>query len=333
MSERPRATLQDVAGEASVSLKTASRAVNNEPHVSQATRDRVLAAARRLGFQLNTGASLLARGLTSNSVGLVTGDLANPFYAALAKGIESELRTRGMQVTLASSDESPEIETALVGELARRQVRAVIVVSTLDDHGEYASLLDRGIPLVFVDRPASGIEADSVVIDDAAGGRLAAEHLLAAGHRRIAFLGDYDRLPTFRGRLAGFRGALEAAGVSAPELERAGAHDPETAAARTRELLALDARPTAIFASNNRATIGALAALGPRRDGPALVGFDDFELAAYAGITVVRHDPVAMGRQAALLALGRLEAPDAPAQRLVLPVELIARGSGERPPG
>lgn len=334
MTITARATLTDVAAEAGVSLKTASRAVNGEPYVSAGTRDRVLAAARALGFQLNAGASLLARGITSSFVGLVTGDLANPFYAALAKGVESELRSHGMQVTLASSDESPETERALVDELARRQVRAVLVVSTLDDHGSYAALQQRGIPVVFVDRAGTGLDADSVVIDNEGGGRTAAAHLLAAGHRRIAFLGDYDRLPTYRERLAGFRAALAEAGVDADALVRAGAHDLDTASALTRTLLALPEAPTAIFASNNRATIGALRELGridaARR--PALVGFDDFDLAEYAGVTVVRHDPVEMGCSAARLALARLDEHGTPPQQLVLPTELVARGSGERPP-
>jgi LacI family transcriptional regulator len=334
-SPRGAVTLQDVADHAGVSLKTASRAVNGEQYVRQETRDRVLGSASALGFQLNTMASLLARGITSNTVGLVTGDLANPFYAALAKGVEDEIRGKGLQLTLASSDESAETERALVDELARRQVKAVIVVSAMDEHAEYRSLQDRGIPVVFVDRAASGIAADSVVFDNHGGSRDAAAHLLSFGHRRVAFLGDYAWLPTYRDRLAGFAEAMDAAGIESwRELVRDGAHDAMTACHRTTELLDLTEPPTAVFASNNRATVGALQAFGnrPEADRPALIGFDDFDLAEFIGITVVANDPVEMGRRAGLLALEHLGAHTVEPRTFVLPTTLVARGSGERTP-
>jgi LacI family transcriptional regulator len=329
-----RATLQDVATRAGVGLKTASRAVNGEPHVSEATRDRVLEAAAELGFQLNAGASLLARGQTSSFVGLVTGDLTNPFYAALAQGVERELRLVDTGLTLASSDESPGREVALVDELVRRQVRAVIVVSTLESHAAYAALQRRGIPVVLVDRAPVDLDADAVVLENREGGAAAAEHLLAHGHRRIGFLGDVDRLPTFRERLAGFGERMRAAGVDDWERHvRAGAHDPEAAAALTRDLLDGPDAPTALFASNNRATVGALRELSTRADAPpALVGFDDMDLGAVLGLTVVAHDPVEMGRRAALAAIDRLADRRRPTSLVRLPTRVVARGSGERPP-
>ncbi|MFZ4893219.1 LacI family DNA-binding transcriptional regulator [Plantibacter sp. Mn2098] len=336
-STEPRAavTLQAVADQAGVSLKTASRAINGEQYVRQETRDRVLDAAALLGFQLNTMASLLARGITSNTVGLVTGDLANPFYAALAKGVEDEIRGKGLQLTLASSDESADTERALVQELAHRQVKAIIVVSAMDAHGEYRSLQERGIPVVFVDRAAADIAADSVVFDNRGGSRTAAAHLLGVGHRRVAFLGDYEWLPTYRERLAGFAEAMDGSGVDDwRTLVRDGAHDVTTACALTEALLDLPHPPTAVFASNNRATIGALQAFGRRRlsPQPALIGFDDFDLAEFIGVTVVANDPVEMGRRAASLALAHLASRGIEPETYVLPATLIVRGSGERPP-
>jgi LacI family transcriptional regulator len=320
----------DVATLAGVSLKTASRAMNGEPYVATGTRERVRAAAQTLDFSINNTASMLARGVGSKVVGLVIGDLTNPFYAALASGVESELRRHNLRLTLSSSDEAPDLERAIVSDLAKQHVTALIVVSTLDSHESYSSLQERGLPLVFVDRKPLGISADSVVFDNHEGSRMAAQRLLDLGHERIAFIGDYDRLPTYQQRLAGFAEAMDGAGVQGwRDLVRQGAHDVEAARRITLTLMAREA-PTAIFASNNRAAIGAAQAItNLGASAPALIGFDDFDLATVLGITVVSHDPIEMGRRAAQLAV---DAEPHPPQSIVLPTRLIERGSGERPP-
>lgn len=329
----PAPTLAQVAERAGVSLKTASRAVNGEPRVAEATRERVLDAAHQLGFQLNRAASLLARGLTSNLVGLITGDLANPFYSAVAKGVEQELRSRGMQLTVASSDEEPARERELIGEFVDRQVRALILVSTSTDHSDLAGVQARGIPVVFVDRPAVGIDADTVLLDNRRGARVAVEHLIAAGHTSIGFIGDLSRLETHRERLAGFEDAMRAAGLDAERWVRHDAHDVAAALDEARALLTQPEPPTALFTSNNRITIGAVRAMLELDAWPALVGFDDFELADILGITVIAHDPVEMGRTAARLALGAMERRHEGPSGIILPTRLVQRGSGERVAG
>lgn len=328
-----RPTLTQVAELAGVSLKTASRALGGEPYVSAAKRERVFAAAQQLGYQRNAAASLLARGQLFDSVGLITGDLANPFYSALAKGLEDELRTGDLLLTVASSGESPEVEWSLARNLADRQTKALIVASAMDDHTIYRELQDRGVPVLFVDRPAQHIEADSVVFDNAGGGRAAALHLLAAGHRRIAFIGDYDWLPTHRDRLAGMAAALEAAGVTDwRRWLRTGAHDVAAARARTAELLDAAEPPTAFFTGNNRALLGVVEELTYRAPDPlpAVIGFDDVEWARALGLTVIADDPEEMGRQAGRLALTCLADRDRPTKTIVLPATLVPRGSGER---
>lgn len=333
-------TLADVAERAGVSLKTASRAINGEPHVADATRQKVARAASELGFQLNSMASLLKRGIRSNFIGLVTGDLANPFYSSLAKGVERELRSKGLQLVVSSTDENAERERTLVDEMVARQVRALIVVSTLEAGDRLQGAQDRGIPVVFVDRPASDVTADSVVLDNREGARLAVEHLARHGHRRIGFVGDFSRLPTHRQRLDGFLDAMAAVGVAADDarrLVREDLHDAAGARGATLDLLASADPPTALFTSNNRVTIGALTAfrdLAGESVPPALVGFDDFDLADVLGVTVVDHDPVDMGARAARLVLAALDSRE-PARGVaeVLPVRLIERGSGERAPG
>ncbi|AKU16905.1 LacI family DNA-binding transcriptional regulator [Luteipulveratus mongoliensis] len=332
---RPRGvapTLAQVAQHAGVSLKTASRALNGEAHVSPDKQTRVLDAARELGYQLNRTASMLARGVDSHVVGLITGDIANPFYSALAKGVEQELRAWDGQLTVASSDEEPDRERALVHELVTRHVRAVILVSTLDDHQAMRDVQSRGIPVVFVDRVGVGIEADSVVIDNRGGSRTAVEHLIAGGHTSIGFIGDLSRLPSDRERFEGYVETMRAAGLDPTRAVRRGAHSVQAAAEAAHSLLTQDQPPTAIFAGNNRITIGSLQAMNELSVEPALVGFDDFELGDLLGITVVAHSPVEMGRTAARLAIEATERRRTGATSVTLETTLLARGSGERRP-
>lgn len=333
-----RPTLVAVAEHAGVSLKTASRVLNNEPNVAPATRERVQAAARALGFRRNAVATDLARGGASRLVGFVTGDLANPFYSAVASGIELELRGRGLQLVIASTDEDPARERELTQELLERRVGALVVTSTVREHAELHEEVASGLAVVLVDRPAPDIDADTVVIDNRGGVRVAVEHLLEQGHRRIGLVGDESRLWTSRERREAFVATLAERGVANPDrYVRDGAHDADRARAFAAELLALDEPPTAILTANNKITVGALHALRDRvansgADPVALVGFDDFELADLLGITVVGYDAVEMGRRAAALAIARVDNPLAPSQLVVVPTRLVARGSGEVPP-
>lgn len=330
-----RPTLAVVAEAAGVSLKTASRVLNREPNVAPSTRERVLDAATSLGFRRNAVAADLARGGFSRLVGFITGDLANEFYSALASGIERELREHGLQLLTASSDEDPERESSLTGELLERRVGALIVTPAGADHSALRAEIAAGLTVVVVDRPAAGIDVDTVVIDNRGGTRAATLHLLANGHRRIAFVGDEPHLWTYQERSAEFLAVMAEAGLSdAEQWLRSGAHDAAAARELVLELLATPEPPTAVLAANNRVTVGTLQAL---RDVPggsdvAVVGFDDFELADLLGITVVAYDAVELGRRAAELAVARSADPDRPVELVVLPTRVLPRGSGERRP-
>jgi len=328
-----RPTLTQVAALAGVSLKTASRALNREPNVAPATGRRVLDAADTLGYRLNGIARELRRGATSALVGLISGDLANPFYSAVASGIERELRQHGLQLITANNDEDAELERGLVDAFLERRVRALIVVPSGERHDYLAAEGRRGIPFVFLDRPPDGPDADAVLIDNVGGACSAGEHLLAGGHRRIALVADLVRMVPQRDRIEGFVQAMRAAGNAAWEpYLRTDVHDVRRAEDVVRELLALPDPPTAIFTTNNRLTTGALRALRDRSGPTALVGFDDFDLADVLGTTVVGHDMVALGREAARLAFARISGYDGPARTVVVSTSIVARGSGERPP-
>jgi LacI family transcriptional regulator len=333
MGRPPRPTMRHVAERSGVSLKTASRALNGHRHVAEATAARVRLAAEQLGFRLNGIARELRSGATSSAVGLVIGDLANPFYAKIARGAERVLRGRGLQLITTSTDENPDLERALTGELVERRVRALLVVPSSTDHAYLEPESRHGLPVVFLDRPPVGVAADTILLDNRAGARTAIHHLVTAGHRRIGLIGDFSRLATHRERIAGFGDAMTAAGIPDwTRYVRSDSHDVESAEWLTRELLDLVEPPTALFTTNNRNTTGALRALRERSRQPALVGFDDFDLADVLGVTVVAHDPVEMGRIAAELALARLDGATEPTRTVVLPTWLVARGSGEIPP-
>lgn len=329
-----RITLSDVARAAGVSLKTASRALGGEPYVTDDTRRRVLEHAAHLGYERNAAASLLASGRRTDVVGFITGDLSNPFYSIVARGLENGLRERTMHLSVASSGESAEREWDLAQGFAATQARALVVASARREHAAYASVQARGIPVVFVDRPPESIAADSVVWDDRTGGALAAGHLVERGHRRIAFVGDYAWLPTTIERLAGIGDVLDPAGIAWRDLVRTGAHEAAGAGDRVEELLALPDPPTAIVAGNNRIMLGVAARMSatPLASRPALVGFDDFEWSEVLGATVVTGDAEEMGCEAARLALARMSDRDRPVDVRVLPMRLIPRGSGERGP-
>jgi LacI family transcriptional regulator len=328
-----RPTMHHVAERAGVSLKTVSRVVNDEPGVAPATADRVARAISELGFQRNDLARSLRQGRSSATLGLVIEDVANPFYSAIAQAVDTLARARRFMVITGSCAEDPDREHELVLALLRRRVDALLLVPAGAelDHGWLAA---EGVPVVFLDRPPRALAADCVLVDNAGGARSAVQHLIAHGHRRIACVADPAELFTAAERIAGYRGALAAAGIEADaRLVRTESRDAVLTEAIVRELLALppDVRPTALFTGNNRHTVGAVRALRGLEHEIALVGFDDFELAELLAMptTVVRHDAYRMGEQAATLAFERIDGSEDPPRRIVVSTELVPRGSGE----
>jgi LacI family transcriptional regulator len=168
-TESNRPTLRQVAELAGVSLKTASRVFNGEQYVAPETAARVREVAERLGFRPNTIARELRAGARSALVGLIIGDVANPFYARIARGAERRLRDAGLRLISASSDEDPGLERALVSDLLERRVSALLIVSCESDHGYLSAELALGTPLVFLDRSPRDIDADTVVLDNHGG--------------------------------------------------------------------------------------------------------------------------------------------------------------------
>jgi LacI family transcriptional regulator, galactose operon repressor len=323
--------MKDVAAVAGVSLSTVSRVVNGFPPVAPELAAKVERAVQVLGYRHNHTAGTLRRANgRSRTFGLIIEDVSNPFMSAVHRGIEEVARTRGVITFASSSDEDPELEHALIEAVLARRVDGLIVVPTATDHTYLLRDVANGLGLVFVDRPARSIDADSVLSDNRGGARRAVEHLIAHGHRRIAYVGPPPILFTSLERLAGYRAALHLGGLD--EIIRHSVEPAEVGDA-VRELLAAPEPPTALFTSQNLVTIEAVRALHAlgRQHEIAHVGFDDIALAAALepALTVVAQDPLALGRAAAELLFSRLDGGHGPSRRVVLPTPLIERGSGE----
>jgi len=315
-----------------VSIKTVSRVVNDEREVNPETAARVAEVLSRLGYRPNELARSL-KGQRSRTIGLMIADISNPFYADCAKAVEEVARSHGYAVFLCASAEDVEVEREYVGLLARRRVDGLLLVPAADGHEHLREEQDAGLPIVALDRPAEGLSADTVIVKNRTGAREATQHLIRVhGHERIAFVGADEHQYTTRMRLDGYREALEEAGLE--EIARTRAPDIASAARATRELMGSPEPPTAVFAANNLVTVGVLQALeqsGLRvPDDVALVGFDDFELAAVLSprLTLVRQPAAELGRRAASLLFDRLEGrlPPEP-RRVVLETELVVRES------
>jgi LacI family transcriptional regulator len=330
--------MREVATLAGVSLATVSRVINAEGSVRPDLAERVQEAVALLGYRRDLTATNLRRAdRASASIGVVFDDVANPFHAAVLGGVETVARARGVLPLVGSTDEDGERERELAEAFLSRRVDGLIVVPSGTDHSYLRADRDAGVAMVFVDRPPAFIDADSVLSDNAGGAFAATEHLIAAGHRRIAFLGDQSRIFTATERLRGYRDALSRHGIAYDDaLVGMELHESASASEATAALLGLDDPPTALFTAQNLITIGAVArlrALGRHHD-VALVGFDDLPLAdaVEPGLTVVAQDAEQLGRLTAERLFARLDGEAGPSVRVVVPTTLIERGSGELAP-
>ena len=332
---RTRPTMSDVAAAAGVSAKTVSRVVNRESGVSPRVRRSVERAVARLGYRPDLGARNLRRlAGTTATIALLLEDVGNPFSASLLRAVEDAVAPRGISVFAASLDEDPERERTLVEMFMTRRADGLVMAPASDDHSYLAAELQAGTPVVFVDRPPAKLSADAVLTTNRSGAAEGVRHLVACGHRRIAFLGDMRSIATARERYHGYCDALRDEGIEPDEsLAVFDMHDMMSADATVTSLLTGDHPPTALFTSQNLITIGALRALRRLRahGRVAVVGFDDFPLADLVepAVTVIAQDAAAIGSAAARILLRRLDGDTAEPVTLRIPSTLIRRGSGE----
>lgn len=319
----------DVARHAGVSVKTVSRVINHEPNVAQPVADRVLRSISALGFRRNHLASTLRSGRASATIGLLIEDIANPFYATIAKVAAEVAAAHDTLLITASSEEDPEQEQRMLRDLCSRRVDGLLVVPAGADHSYLRPEVELGMPVVFLDRPAGGLLVDTVLLDNRTGAEAGMRRLLGAGHRRIALLLDSVSVYTFRERIAGAQEALAAEGIRYDtRLVREGVRSPATAAAAVAEMLAAPDPPTAFFCLNNRITVGAVQELWRRRSDAELLGFDDFELSHLLPrrVTVIGYDMRRFAQAAVELLFARIAGDGSWPRTVTVPTWLADRG-------
>jgi LacI family transcriptional regulator len=331
-SGRPR--LLDVANAAGVSLRTASRVLNEDPRVAADTRERVRAAMLDLSFSPDAMARSLRAG-TDTAIGFVVESIADPFFAEVIDAVELEMSRHGRSVLVTSTRRDSGTERDVIGRMMQRRIAGLLLCPTGGPHGWLDP--DR-VPLVLVDRPAPGLSADLVEIDDHRAAFDAVAHLAAYGHRRIAYVGDTPAIPTSAARLRGYRDALAQHRLEVDQhLIRCDGATSQAAAHAVSALISSSLEggpPTAILSATTRASLGVVPALhAARRTDIALVAFGDFPMAdaLQPAVTVVDHPGHEIGRVAAARLLARLAQPGLPVERIGVPAPIITRGSGELP--
>ena len=330
-------SVRDVAAHAGVSIGTVSNVLNRPHVVAAGTRARVLAAIEELSFVRNDSARTLRMG-RSRTIGLLVLDISNPFFTDVSRGVEEVANGAGMAVILCNSDDDAAKEAAHLELLAEQQVQGVLLTPTATLSPHLEALRARGTPVVFVDRRAPSADQCSVAVDDVLGGRLAAEHLLERGHRRIAFIGGSSGLPQVRERHDGVEQAVREAGSDVALT----VFSPEKLTVATgreagSQLLGMPAarRPTAVVCANDLLALGLLQQMvrhGVRvPDDLAIVGYDDIDFAEAAAVplTSVRKPRQELGRRAAELLLDEATDPEhhTHVQELFEPVLIVRESS------
>ena len=333
--------IADVARVAGVSKATASRALSGRGYVSADTRERVVRAAADMGFVVSSNAASLVTGQSRN-VGVVVPHLDRWFFTQVLEGIESALIAAGYDLTLYRLSADPDQRRRVFDYfLVRKRVDAVIAIGIALTADEVQMLVSLGKPIVGVGGEISGIATLS--IDDVAASRLATEHLVALGHRKIVHLGgEHDEQADFRvlaNRLSGFRTALADARLDGGDDFRTTVFSIPGGFETGLALLSDAAnRPTAIVAGCDEIAIGVIVAarqLGIRvPEHLSVIGIDDHELSGMFDLTTVRQEPAAQGALAVTLALDELAEPSGTAAPtpVLVPVELVERGSTAPPP-
>jgi LacI family transcriptional regulator len=330
------ASIRDVAQRAGVSVGTVSNVLNRPSEVSADSVERVSRAIDELGYVRNDAARKLRAGVSS-TVGFVVLDGQNPFYTDVVRGAEDEAIRHGMALLHGNTDEDHARERLYIDLFEEQQVRGLLIAPYGDVTGRLHRLRERGIAAVLVDRFSGDGRFSSVSVDSVAGGRLAAEHLLATGRRRIAFVGGPFDIRQVTDRLAGARAAVENGDVDAQlEVLVTEAMTVEEGAVAGARILARPPheRPDAVFAANDLLALGLLQSLVVDGrmlvpDRIAVIGFDDIPFAAAAAVPLssVRQPSRMIGRTALRILLEEAADPENIPRQTVFQPELVTRAS------
>jgi LacI family transcriptional regulator len=335
---KQRNTIAEIAARAGVSIPTVSRVLNKRPDVAPATRERVERVIRESGFVRSRVANALRSG-SSGIVDLVVPDLDSPYYFEIIRGVEDVLERTELRLALSSTHNESRREQQWLAQVVEGATDGAILVLAHGQSERLDELRRRKIPFVVVDhRGELGPAVPSVGATNWAGGRAATEYLLSLGHRRIAIIAGWAALRCSQDRIAGYRYALEQAGIPIdPDLIRPGEFKQHTGYEQTCALLELPQPPTAIFAGSDLQAMGVYAALRAHGlmvpNDVSVVGFDDVSIATMVSpaLTTVRQPLDEMGRVATTMLLRLIAGEPLDSMRVELVTSLIVRESCSPP--
>jgi LacI family transcriptional regulator len=329
---RKRPTMRDIAEASGFSINTVSRALGNKAYVKPDTRKVILKVAAQMGYHPNKLAWSL-RLSTSQTLGVIIADIANPYFGALVKGIEREAGEWGFRVILLDTDEDYGREAGAVEALLEENVAGIIITPTQRERGTIQKLLEIKLPFVLVSRRFPDLKTNYVVTDDVHGGQLAAEHLVTLGHRRIGMVNGPEHISSARERFQGYRETMERHHlVVNPSYIITGAVTMQDGYEAARELLTHEPLPTALFTFSDFVAFGAMKAIREAGlqvpEDISVVGYDDNQFASCmeTPLTTVRVPKEQLGMEAARVLKGQLE-DDQPVRQVELVVELVVRES------
>ena len=329
--------MKDIAQDLGLSIVTVSKVLRDHPDISAETRNRVLKRMKEVNYRPNLAARALVTGRTY-SIGLVVPDLVHPFFAEVAKGMSRVLRTKAYHLVISSSEEDPDLEQQEVEQLLARRVDALIIASAQTNTQMFSRIEEQKTPYILIDRSFEGLTANFIGVDDEAAGRIATEHLIARGCRRIAHIAG-PSVSTATGRLNGYRGALRAHQITVPPdylivREHGDDASDQSGYEAMRKLLTLAPRPDGVFCYNDPTAMGAMEAIieqGLRiPEDIAIVGCGNVRYSAFLRVplTTINQQSEEIGDRSAALALVEIEAP-CPAQptTVLLQPSLVVRQS------
>ena len=340
MPPKARVTIADVAAASGVGVGTVSRVINGAANVRESTRRTVLAVIKQLGYRPSYLAASLSRG-TPRTIAIVVPHLTTPSAVMRLAGALAVLDEQGYDTVVCNVDTHGQRDHHLTTLTSRYRVDGVIIISLWLSRQWLASFRRAMVPLVAVDVTLARIP--HTVIDDVAGGRMATEHLLSLGHRRIGFVGDTRSRgkgndlgsTSSQERLRGYRGALQEAGIGYDAgLVRRGPHGAANAEALAARLLSLPDPPSAVFAASDTQAMGVLAAADraarPVPGELSVIGFDDIESAKLLGLSTVRQPLEDSGVEGARRLCALLRGEPIGTLRQQLPLEVVHRSSTAR---
>ena len=324
-------TINDVAKQAGVSIKTVSRVINNSPEVAEETRKRILEVIKLLNYRPNA----LARGLMTKktkALGVVVSDITNPYIPELVRGIADVASERGYNIVLSNTDGIREKEIEYVDVLLERRVDGLIFTSVRLESQEVIDLQNEGFPLVLVNRQIYGARTNFVIVDSKIGSRLAVEHLIELGHKRIAHIAGPIDISVSIERLETYKETLKAHNIRVDEeLIKTGNFQQDGGFNACKELLSIKEPPSAIFCANDFMALGALeyiSNMGLRvPDDISILGFDDITFASLPGIelTTIKVPKYDMGHLSAKILIDEIEGKRKSIKQVVLKPELVIR--------